>query len=163
MKKTGINLKKFDRFFSQVAGKRNSPALRACYNQWGVRYLAETKRSFVRNSAGGGEWPPLKSKRKRGDTKSGRILRDTGTLFKALSVGSPGNLYLDLKRGKRVGFGGPTRHPSGQLTIADIAKAHHNGRGNLPKRVILHKPSGKLVIQMLGDLSRAINKIGRGV
>ena len=162
MKKTGINLKKFDSLLAQVAGKKSSPALRSCYNQWGMRYLAETKKDFVKNSAGGGEWPPLKTKRKRGDTKKARILRDTGTLFKALTVGSAGNLYQDIKNGKRVGFGGPSRHPSGQLTIADIAKVHHNGRGNVPKRAILHRPSGRLIVLMVGDLSRAVNKIGRG-
>jgi hypothetical protein len=181
MKKTGFNLTKFDNFLAQLSGKKNAPLLRAAFNQWGVRYLAETKKTFVKNSAGGGEWPPLKRRRgfstvrthgrktgstvnsyKRKNKGGDKILRDTGTLFKALSIGSPGNLYQDLKNGKRVGFGGPSRHPSGQFTIADIAKVHQVGGGHLPKRQILHQPSSGLIQQMLGDLSRAVNRIGGG-
>lgn len=161
MKKTGFDFRKFDDLLAQVSGKENSPALRKAYNQWGTRYLAETRREFVKNSNGGGEWPSLKRKRKRGSLSKAKILRDTGTLFKALSVGSPGNLYLDIKNGKRVGFGGPSNHPSGRASIADIARFHQTGQGSLPIRAILHRPSQKLIVQMLGDLKRAINTIGK--
>ena len=160
-KKTGIDLRKFDRFVAQVSGKTSTPEMQACYKQWGVRYLAWVKRLFIKNSSGGGDWKPLKSKRRRGSTAKAKILRDTGTLFNALTIGSPGNLYKLIKRGIRVGFGGPSRHPEGKMSIADIAKAHQNGEGNLPKRPILHKPDANLVRQMLGDLSRAVNKLGR--
>lgn len=170
-KKTGVDWRKFDKFKAQVSTKHNSPELRRVYTQWGVRYLAWTKRLFIKNSNGGGEWPGLKKPRmrkRRGkkrkpaiQNKSQKILRDTGTLFKALTIKAPGNLFKIIKKGIYVGFGGPSRHKGGAATIADIAKFHHNGEGNLPERKILHQPEGKLVKQMLNDLKRAINKLGK--
>lgn len=162
MRRPGFDLRKLDKLLAILKGKQNHPALRRAYNQWGTRYLAETKRRFIENSKGGGEWKPLSKKyrRKRGDMSRAKIMVDTGTLLKALNVGNPGNLYQDLKFGKRVGFGGPSNHPSGRFTIADIARIHHTGRGKAPKRVILHRPSQKLVMQMIGDLKRAVNDIG---
>lgn len=160
-KKTGVDFKRFDRIVAQIGGKRNSPEIQAAYRQWGIRYLAWTKKLFVKNSGGGGEWKPLKRKRKRGSLASAKILRDTGTLLKALTVGAAGNLFKVLSNGVQVGFGGPTRHPEGKMSIADIAKAHQNGEGNLPKRKILHAPDQTLIRQMLGDLARAYNKLGR--
>lgn len=162
-KKTGFDLRKFDKFVAQISNKKNSPALKIAHKQWGIRYLAWIKRLFVKNSSGAGAWPPLKRKRKRGNSSSARILRDTGVLFKALTIGSAGNLFKHLKNGIRVGFGGPSRHPRSKATIADIAKMHNNGEGNLPKRKILYWPDNKFIKQMLNDLKRTIKNIGKNL
>ena len=148
------------------------------YKIWGKRYLSETKVRFIKNSRSGGEWPPLKpatiaarrsgkSGRRRNTTRGmgsirGKvaILRDTGILFKALTVGQPGNLYRLLRKGIRVGFGGPAKHPDGKATIADIAKFHNVGKGKNPKRQILHKPSKQLIAFMRSTLATAIDKVG---
>lgn len=160
-KKTGFDLKRFDYIVSRIGNKTASPEIQSAYKQWGIRYLAWTKRLFAKNSSGAGDWPRLKRKRRRGSTTAAKILRDTGTLFKALTVGNAGNLFKRLRNGVRVGFGGPSRHPSGKATIADIAKFHQTGEGPLPKRKILHQPDGNLARLMLMDLARAYGKLGR--
>lgn len=160
-KKTGVDLKRFDRIVDQIRGKKQTPEVQAAYKKWGFRYLAWTRRKFIENSSGGGDWKPLKNKRKRGAKALAKILRDTGTLFKALTVGAPGNLHKLIKNGVSVGFGGPAKHPEGKATIADIARMHQNGEGNLPKRQILHRPDTGLIRQMIEDLRRAIEKLGK--
>jgi len=99
---------------------------------WGARYLTFIRRRFAKFSRGGGDWKPLaestkKARRgsKRRKTRSSRaktktttrgsgkkfaILRDTGILLKALSIGAPGNLFKRVKGGIQVGFGGSAKH-----------------------------------------------------
>jgi len=152
------------------------------FRQWGVRYLAFTRRRFNRLSrSGGGGWPPLAAstirsrrgptRRKarkgsatkttaRGSAKNVSILRDTGTLFNALTIGMPGNLYRRFSGGIDVGFGGPSRHKKGNATIRDIAEFHQKGAGNLPRREILVQPDGATVRGMLSDMRRAAKALG---
>jgi len=176
-RKSGINMSKVRRFTRTIGG-RNLRAMRPTFELWGKRYLSETKKEFVKNSKGSGEWKPLKpatiaarrkgkSSRRRNSTRGmgssgGRvmILRDTGILFKALSIGQPGNLFRLLRKGIRVGFGGPAKHPDGKATIADIAKFHNAGKGNNPKRQILHKPSRSLIAFQRMTLAKSIDRIG---
>jgi len=154
----------------------------AMFKQWGTRYLAFTRRRFVAFSGGGGDWPdlaPSTKKARRGPTSrkkvrrrkgaatttrgSGRkfaILRDTGTLLAALDVGAPGNRFDRLPDGIEVGFGGPSRHPKGKATIADIARFHNQGAGKLPQRKIIVPPDSPTVEGMRQDGVRAVQALG---
>ena len=130
--------------------------------QWGARYLTFIRRRYVRYSRGGGDWKPLapSTVRKR---RGGRamVLVDLGILLGALTIGQPGNLFKRIRGGIRVGFGGPSRHPKGGVSIADIAKFHDQGMGNNPKREIIAEPSAQVVKAMQGDMTRAITRLGR--
>lgn len=151
------------------------------FKQIGALYLTFTRRRFIRMSRGG--WKPLaestvKARRggrrrttrspragtkttTRGSAKNVSILRDTGILLNALTIGAPGNLFRGIRGGVRVGFGGPAKHPGGKATIRDIAVAHDEGRGNLPKREILAKPDAKTDSQMEGRVKVAIQALGK--
>ena len=61
------------------------------------------------------------------------ILRDTGTLFNALSINNPAN--IQRKRGPvfEFGIGGSMAHPNGKATVGRIASYHQNG-GTMPNR-----------------------------
>jgi hypothetical protein len=188
MAKTYFDLVKLKKFKASL----RSPAMYPVYRQWGKRYLTWTKRRFRKNSAGGGEWPPLKSisyaralgapllrtktgrmrsksqvakrRKKYGEAaKKVKILFDTGTLYKALTIYMPGNLYKLIFDGIRVGFANAKVHKKGTTTIQKIAEAHQKGNPakNLPQRKILHKPDGQLIGHFLRDLSRGLRKIGR--
>lgn len=150
------------------------------FKQIAARYLAFIRRRFVKFSRGGGDWKDLarstKLARRHKFKKKGRrrskhligktlelgrfaILRDTSTMFNALSLGSPGNLYKKIRHGIRVGFGGPARHVGGKATIADIAGFHNKGKGKLPKRRIIVEPDASLHEKIKRDLHRALNKV----
>ncbi len=151
--------------------------------QWGSRYLAFLRRRFTAFSTGGGDWPDLapstkkarrgpqrrkKARRKSGSAKtttrgSGQrfaILRDTGTLLAALNVGAPGNKCDRVPNGIEAGFGGPARHPKGKATIADIARFHNEGSGDLPQRRIIVPPNNETVEGMRQDAVRACTALG---
>lgn len=90
------------------------------------------------------------------------ILRDTGTLFAALSPtfnNAPGAIEKKVPFGIIVGYGGSHNHPKGKATIADIASFHQTGNSRLPKREIIVQPSQKVIGDMIGDMDRAINTI----
>lgn len=145
--------------------------------QWAVRYRAYIQERFYNYSLGGGDWPPLKistirarrgRKVKRGRSKIGlsaAILRDTGTLFNALSpefVNKPGAIQEDIPFGVRVGYGGPgtyTKKHKGNATIADIANFHQIGAGHLPIREIIVPPSEHVIELMQQDMERALTKM----
>ena len=61
------------------------------------------------------------------------ILRDTGTLFNALTINNPAN--IQRKRGPvfEFGIGGSMTHPNGKATVGRIASYHQNG-GAIPNR-----------------------------
>ena len=155
MSKSGFNMADVRRFKRLVKAGSRGP-LRTVFKQWGIRYLAWTKRLFYIKSRGGTvegvTWPALapktiqnrrrRSRRVRGQGGGSRyaILVDRiGTIPKAMVPHASGNLFKYLQRGVRVGFGGSSRHPEGRATIADIAKWHNVGKGRrLPQRQILH-------------------------
>jgi hypothetical protein len=92
------------------------------------------------------------------------ILRDTGTMFLALTpvfANKPGALQEDIPFGVRVGYGGPGMHPQGKATIADIASFHQAGGRGRPKREIIVPPDQHTVELMSGDVDRALAKMAR--
>ncbi len=172
-----FDIRKFRKL--QAAVKRD--ALRPIYRGWGIKYLTWIKRLYIKNSRGGGDWAPLKSisyRRATGTRKKSRnwkktygkakvktqILRDTGILFGALSIGQPGNLFKFIRKGIRVGFSGAP-HSGSKVTIKQIAIKHQKGdsKTNLPKRKILHEPDLAFKNRMLMDLKKGIQKIGRSL
>jgi hypothetical protein len=61
------------------------------------------------------------------------ILRDTGTLFRALSVGNPANVMRKRGATFEYGIGGPEMHPDSKLSVGRIA-AYHQAGGTIPNR-----------------------------
>lgn len=142
--------------------KRLQELPRTVYNQWAARYRSFLRERFVRYSRGGGDWPALKRKRKRGAKKKAAILRDTGTLFNVLSTtfqDNPGQLQEDLSNGVRVGFGGPGTHPGADMTVARLAEIHHFGKGHMPERQIIVDPSDEVQRGMASDVERYWKKV----
>ena len=130
--------------------------------RWAVRYRTYIRDRFSRFSRGGGDWPKLKRKRKKGALSAASILRDTGTLFTVVATafsGAPGALEQVLPDGIRVGFGGTQKHPSGQgVSIRDLAEFHHLGAGVLPVRIIIVIPDATTLSGMRGDTEMAIQE-----
>jgi len=123
------------------------------YVQWNLRYRTYIQRRFNRFSRGGGDWPPLKY-------RQGSILRDTNTLYTALtpSMTAPsGSISQPGRDGLVIGYGGNASHPGGP-TIAQIAKWHHDGAGNLPVRKIIVLPDDRTLRQMVQDMDRELDR-----
>lgn len=151
------------RYGGQQAG--GSPINNA-FKQWGVRVRSFLQERFAVYSRGGGNWAPLKpSTIKRRRKGSRAILRDTGTLYNALSpvfTGKPGAIEERIPYGIKVGYGGPAHYTNkygGVATIADIASFHQTGSGYLPKREIIVKPDEHTLDLMAEDMNRAIMKM----
>ncbi|MBI5724603.1 MAG: hypothetical protein HZA50_11630 [Planctomycetes bacterium] len=87
------------------------------------------------------------------------VLRDTGTLFNALTSGMPGNLVQRIKNGVRVGIAGPDAHPGGKASIADIAAFHNFGGGRLLRRQIIAQPDQQTQDGMRTDLSVCMKRL----
>lgn len=85
------------------------------------------------------------------------ILRDTGTLFGALTIGAQGNDTRDIPNGIRYGLGGPGRHPGGP-TIAQIAAWHDQGAGHNPRRQILADPDQPTFNGMVRDVAEGVRQ-----
>ncbi|MCH7813907.1 MAG: hypothetical protein IID40_07790 [Planctomycetes bacterium] len=129
--------------------------------RWGARYSAFVRRRFTRQ--GDGSWrklSPATIKARRGKGKGAKILRDTGTLLAALTIGAPGNLFKLIRGGIRFGFSG-MRHPKGKASIRDIAVFHETGAGNLPKRPILVPPDDRTLRGMQNDVKEVVQKLGK--
>jgi hypothetical protein len=86
------------------------------------------------------------------------ILRDTDTLFNAISPGSPGNEIKDIPNGIRFGFT-DAQHGSDRITIAKLARMHHDGSGRLPRRTILHQPDDATKQGFRNDLNVAAREL----
>jgi len=152
--------------------------VRGMLRQWGVRYLRQTEKHYDEQSRGGGDWPALKPSTVRGRRKGGKkrggtntirvkkaatggsvaILKDTGSMRRALRRGSPGNLFQDINAGVRVGFG-PVGHPGGGVTYQQLATWHQDGAGRLPKREIFKAPDSTTRHGMMADAKRALQRI----
>lgn len=149
--------------------------------QWAGRYRAFAKKRFSVFSRGGGDWAPLKpatiKARRKGKGKSKlstrggvAILIDTDTLWNALDfrfTSRPGQFEKILRgsgkfTGIRVGFGGPAKHPSGNVTVAGLATIHQEGLGRVPARKIIVEPDFKTLNGMADDVERRWNKIAKG-
>lgn len=159
----------------RLARRLSPDALRAVLKLWVLRYSAQIRREFAQNSRGGGAWRDLAESTKRarsrkaaarvqiegGSAKRTRgarrfaILRDTGLLYNALTVGAGGNLVEYGSAEVKFGFA-PVRHGSDRVTIQAIAAAHDVGGGRLPKRQILNEPTSQTRDAMMGDLRRHV-------
>jgi len=141
----------------------NSPAIIKTLKQWGARYRGFAMKRFDIFGKGGGDWAVLKPetlKRRRKGGKGAAILRDTGTLFRALNpvLGQPGQIEAYPNAFTvETGFGGAQKHPSGKATIADIASFHNFGMGHNPKRVIIVAPDMKTLDLMAKDAERNLS------
>lgn len=164
--------KVLDRDLRAGGQKAGGSPINNAFKQWGVRLRSFLQERFAVYSRGGGNWPPLKpstiKRRRKGNTKFGlsaAILRDTGTLFNALTpefTGKPGAIEERIPYGIRLGYGGPgkyTKKYGGIATIADIASFHQVGAGYLPKREIIVPPNEHTLELMAEDMSRAIEKM----
>ena len=92
------------------------------------------------------------------------ILKDTGILFNALSIGAPGNLFRIVPSGIDVGFSAQGKHPDSKATIAEIATYHQEGgrgKSKLPQRKILVEPPTPVKRQMMQALDRAVVRMLR--
>lgn len=88
------------------------------------------------------------------------ILRDTGSLFNALAptlTPPPGSINKFIPGGIEVGYGGGSGHPSGGVTIAELAYWHQTGAGNLPVRQIIVDPDAETLDGMRADMQRALD------
>ena len=91
------------------------------------------------------------------------ILRDTGVLFNALTVGAVGNVNRRKGLVAEFGIGGPAQHPGARgATIGRIAAYHDQGGtipGRPPQRQILWMPPSELIALMLQDAQRALKAL----
>jgi len=148
-----VSLSGLDRISAKAT--RDGSGRTRILKKWGLRFRAFAERRFVKFSQGGGDWAPLKSKRRRGAKARAAILRDTGTLLMALSpVLMKGRGAIEDTKGfsVTVGYGGPGAHPGGNgATIAEIATYHHTGAGALPKRTVVDVPPSSVIALMAQD------------
>ncbi len=162
-----VNLAPLNGFVQRIQDGLRTPGgkgkIRRMFKLWAARYRADMQDRFDRFSKGGGDWAPLKHKRKRGAKNRASILRDTGILFSVLNPtfrGQPGAVEDGIPFGVEVGFGGPRTYPSGKgPTVADIAFWHHTGAGRLPKRTILVEPSRQVVAGMVKDAEKTLESM----
>lgn len=87
------------------------------------------------------------------------ILRDTGALFAALTIGSAGNYLRRFRAGIRYGFAN-TKHPGRRgPSLAKLAAYHDAGSGHLPQRRILADPDRQTVDGFVSDAKRAVTSV----
>lgn len=120
-------------------------------------------RAAAKAKASGAPTPKRKRKSRAGGPPGVfSILRDTGTLFNALAPvfsRKPGALEQSIPFGIRVGYGGPSRHPKGKASIADIAHFHNVGAGHLPRRQIIVPPDQRTIDDMVSDMERGLRRL----
>ena len=94
------------------------------------------------------------------------ILRDTGVLYNAISIGAVGNSTARKGPTMSYGIGGPAPHPDqtgkSPRTIGQIAEYHQMGGaipGRPPQRRILVPPTEQVVATMNEDMARAGRRI----
>jgi hypothetical protein len=150
---------------------RSDPALsRRVTNVWAARYRGFVWSRFARFAAGGGNWKPLSAatlaRRRKGSGKgSPAILRDKGQLFNALDpniTNGAGRYTKHIPFGVEIGYGGSAKHEGGSATVAQIAKWHNDGAGNLPQREIIVAPPLELITSMASDCERILGSDLRG-
>lgn len=144
--------------------------------RWRLRYLNFVRVRFLKYSRGGGDWRPLApatiAARRRGRKRgvpirvnaartggSAAILRDTGTMFRALDIGDQSNAK-PITHGVRVGFIGRQRaatiNGKNVLTVAELASYHQNGGGRLPKRPMIVDPDRATLLGLIADARMAM-------
>ena len=168
--------------------QRQSPEMDSLFKKYGALYLGDVRFLYVQSARGSGRWEPLKKATKRRRRLGGRggkveILRDTGTMFNALTPKLKGSLFQPIQRGIRVGFAEGVRHPgppqgrrkkragrgrgsSGRrATIRQIAIFHDEGLGNNPKREILIRDARSMrsgtIRTIQNETKRTISVLGK--
>ncbi len=167
--------------FSRGGGDWPPLALSTVRKRRGPRMDSETGRGYGGRGRGFGGFgeggrTSLARDTKRGGqfVSAGRtvtILRDTGVLFKALTIGQPGSTFELIPSGVRYGVGGNQRHAglvarvAGKAasvkspSIGDIASFHQFGSGRLPKREIIVVPDQSVLDNMAKDAERAAARL----
>lgn len=104
-------------------------------------------RRFVLFSYGAGTWKPITKSRakKKGNT---RILVDTRFLLQKLR--SVLEVVRETTRSMFIAFRSTLRHPTANMTVAELAEIHHGGLGSNPKRLILVEPDEQTIRGMQG-------------
>ncbi len=178
MKKvTGIDLKPLDTFVKGIDKGIKTPSFGSpigkMFKRIGTVYLAFIRKRFVAFSSGAGNWKPIeergrdkranaKREAKGKKRKGSKILRDTGVLLGALSIGAAGNLFKRIKGGVRVGFSDSVQHDDEtDATIRDIAVYHDEGTDIIPQREILAEPSPNAEKKFKEIIKDGITEMGK--
>ena len=166
-----IDIKGMEKFRKKLRrGGLASGPVKDMYTQWAARLRGYWKEQYDINSKGGGSWDGLSKetirRRKKGKdgNKTGSILRDTGTLMRAISPrvpGAPGKHTLRGRNGIEIGYGGNDVHPNVNATIAQVALWHQTGAGNNPVREIIVDPDKRTLEGMQSDTDRALDKLSK--
>lgn len=159
-----IDLKALKRFQKQIdaAARTGSGQFKPMFRQWAKRYEVFVRRRFnTLSRSGGGKWDPLDPDtiRKRRGGGNASILKDTGQLFNALSIGQPGNLEKPVPGGVRFGLS-KSKHHSG-LSFEELTEIHSQGKGVVPARPIIVEPDRATLAGMLKDLQRVLQRAGK--
>jgi hypothetical protein len=151
-------------------GKTGGP-IDTMLKNWGLFYLRKCQDAFRRNSAGGGDWPPLAlvTIEKTRDLPRKGILRINSDVYFALFPGEAGNVFRRTPKGILVGFGGPGRHSfyrnrgpnQKSVTVAQVAMWHNEGTKRMPRRRILLEPDQVIAAQMREEAIRAFQDLVR--
>lgn len=180
--------------FAGIINLKNgqSPIMGRMFTRIGGAYSAFVRRRFAAYSRGGGGWPVLArstvAARRRG-SGSGypAILRDSGLLFMALTIGAAGNFFQRIKNGIVYGFA-DSPHPktfvhgvrnregkvkvrrfigaNSKATLRQIAGFHNEGGsrpGHPPRRVILAQPNETCLNQFQRHVKLAVSEAGDAV
>jgi hypothetical protein len=158
-------IEKFERLVqSGLDNSNKSSPTRVMFVRWATRWRAFHERRFVKASRGGGTWQALSiatvaGRRQGGGSGSAAILRDTGTLFGALgSSNAPGALEKHDTDVVFVGYKEGSQHSSG-ISIAQLARWHQTGAGNLPSREIVVEPDNRTTKGFATDANDALVEI----
>lgn len=148
---------------SQLKRKINSrsPEMLAFRKRASQKYRSFLYHRFDKFSRGGGNWKQTnRNKQGRRNKRRGRfILRYSHTLYKSLSPiyrGLPGQLEQYQGDSMVVGIGGSSKHPSGNITVGELAAIHHFGLGVQDARKIVVRPDSKLRKVFVNDLRKAL-------
>jgi hypothetical protein len=127
-------------FFSSLGRETrypNSRGLKKGFEAMGLVYLQAMRRRFQRNSTGGGTWPRLapSTVARKGH---GRILVDSGRLFRSLTRGTRDCVFAVDKQGLTIG------------TMVPYYRYHHN------KRRVFVKPDPQTRAVMKAKIDAAL-------
>lgn len=162
-----FNSEPLRRYAAKIKSSSRGP-VRKMLDRWGTIYLDFVRDRFERlsRSGGGKDWPPLQEStitRRRGEGIGVGVLWDTGTLLGGLSPGGAGNLFRFSagKQAVEVGYGGQDRHPKAPLSIAELARIHDEGKGDMPRRRILVEPNLMVERRFVDAAADAFKQAGK--
>jgi hypothetical protein len=144
-----VNLKGLKRLRQDL--KSGQGVAQEITKEWEKLYRAFILLRFDVFSRGGGNWPPLKRStiKKKGHN---RILVDTNFMRKKLETGI--RIIEQSGTSAVIGFVQDDRHPSANLSVAELATIHDRGLGP-PQRKILVAPD----LQTIDKSKKAARKL----